>query len=139
VVEEDKTPPGEKKDSTKPMANSYNPKNVEAAWDLWWDKAGYYRADENSTKPRYVIMLPPPNVTGTLHIGHALTASVQDTIARWRRMSGYNVLWLPGTDHAGIATQVDAYPQNPKPETLKYEFRARSTPESPPRLVDPKP
>ena len=52
------------------------------------------------------MMLPPPNVTGTLHIGHALTVAVQDTIARWRRMSGYNVLWLPGVDHAGIATQV---------------------------------
>ena len=52
------------------------------------------------------MMLPPPNVTGTLHIGHALTCSIQDTIARWRRMKGYNVLWLPGTDHAGIATQV---------------------------------
>ena len=52
------------------------------------------------------MMLPPPNVTGTLHIGHALTCSIQDTIARWRRMKGYNVRWLPGTDHAGIATQV---------------------------------
>ena len=106
VLEEDNTPPGAKKDMSKPMASSYSPKHVEAAWDLWWEKQGYYRADETSSKPRYVIMLPPPNVTGTLHIGHALTASVQDTIARWRRMSGYNVLWLPGTDHAGIATQV---------------------------------
>ena len=106
VLEDDRTAAGAKKDMGKPMASSYSPKHVEAAWDLWWEAQGYYRADENSTKPRYVIMLPPPNVTGTLHIGHALTSSVQDTIARWRRMSGYNVLWLPGTDHAGIATQV---------------------------------
>jgi len=98
--------PGEKKDMSVPMLNSYAPKNVEAAWDEWWAEAGFYRADENSTKEKFVMMLPPPNVTGTLHIGHALTCSIQDTIARWRRMKGYNVLWLPGTDHAGIATQV---------------------------------
>ena len=71
VLEEDNTPPGAKKDMSKPMASSYSPNHVEAAWDLWWEKQGYYRADETSSKPRYVIMLPPPNVTGTLHIGHA--------------------------------------------------------------------
>ena len=98
--------PGEKKDMSAPMLNSYNPKHVETSWDEWWAEQGYYRGDENSTKERFVMMLPPPNVTGTLHIGHALTCAIQDTIARWRRMKGYNVLWLPGTDHAGIATQV---------------------------------
>ena len=98
--------PGEKKDMTAPMLNSYNPKHVETSWDEWWTAQGFYRADENSSKEKFVMMLPPPNVTGTLHIGHALTCSIQDTIARWRRMKGYNVLWLPGTDHAGIATQV---------------------------------
>lgn len=59
----------------------------------------------DSDKPPFVIVIPPPNVTGALHIGHALTNAVQDTIVRWRRMSGYNALWVPGTDHAGIATQ----------------------------------
>lgn len=59
----------------------------------------------NSEKPPFVIVIPPPNVTGSLHLGHALTNSIQDTVVRWRRMSGDNVLWLPGTDHAGIATQ----------------------------------
>jgi valyl-tRNA synthetase len=59
----------------------------------------------DSDKPPFVIVIPPPNVTGALHIGHALTNAVQDTIVRWKRMSGYNVLWVPGTDHAGIATQ----------------------------------
>ena len=98
--------PGELKDMSAPMLNSYAPKHVETAWDEWWAAQGFYRADENSTKEKFVMMLPPPNVTGTLHIGHALTCSIQDTIARWRRMKGYNVLWLPGTDHAGIATQV---------------------------------
>jgi valyl-tRNA synthetase len=59
----------------------------------------------DSDKPPFVIVIPPPNVTGALHIGHALTNAVQDTIVRWKRMCGYNVLWVPGTDHAGIATQ----------------------------------
>ena len=58
-----------------------------------------------TSKPKFVIVIPPPNVTGALHIGHALTNSIQDTIVRWRRMSGYEALWVPGTDHAGIATQ----------------------------------
>jgi valyl-tRNA synthetase len=58
-----------------------------------------------SDKPPFTIVIPPPNVTGALHIGHALTNAIQDTICRWRRMCGYNVLWVPGTDHAGIATQ----------------------------------
>ena len=58
-----------------------------------------------SNKPKFVIVIPPPNVTGALHIGHALTNSIQDTIVRWRRMGGYEALWVPGTDHAGIATQ----------------------------------
>src|SRR5688572_12894801 len=67
---------------------------------------GYFRADAESTRPAFSIVLPPPNVTGSLHLGHALTATVQDVLCRWKRMSGYNVLWLPGTDHAGIATQM---------------------------------
>src|SRR5262245_11501001 len=67
---------------------------------------GYFRADADSTKPAFSIVLPPPNVTGSLHLGHALTATVQDVLSRWKRMSGFNVLWLPGTDHAGIATQM---------------------------------
>jgi hypothetical protein len=70
-----------------------------------WKECGYFKPDMDSTKPPFTIVIPPPNVTGALHIGHALTNSIQDTIVRWRRMSGYNVLWVPGTDHAGIATQ----------------------------------
>lgn len=79
---------------------------VESAWQDWWEKAGYYKGDSQSSKPKYVCMFPPPNVTGTLHLGHALTFSIQDAIIRQKRMSGYNCLWVPGTDHAGIATQV---------------------------------
>ncbi|GAB2242518.1 hypothetical protein Droror1_Dr00019293 [Drosera rotundifolia] len=97
---------GEKKLLSRMMAKQYNPSVVEASWYAWWEKSGFFVADAESSKPPYVIVLPPPNVTGALHIGHALTSAIQDTIIRWRRMSGYNTLWVPGMDHAGIATQV---------------------------------
>ncbi|CAM6095914.1 unnamed protein product [Calypogeia fissa] len=100
------TPSGQKKRLSEEMAKTYNPKAVEASWYEWWEKSGFFAADANSKKPPFVIVIPPPNVTGALHIGHALTSAVEDTIVRWRRMSGYNTLWVPGCDHAGIATQV---------------------------------
>ncbi|KAL0699953.1 hypothetical protein Bca4012_056075 [Brassica carinata] len=87
------------------MAKQYNPSAVETSWYEWWERSGFFKAYAKSTRPKFVILLPPPNVTGVLHIGHALTCSVQDTLIRWNRMSGYNALWLPGFDHAGIATQ----------------------------------
>jgi len=87
---------------------AYLPHEVEASWNDWWETAGYYRGNSSpeDKRPRFSICLPPPNVTGSLHIGHALTVAVQDLLSRWKRMCGYNVLWIPGTDHAGIATQV---------------------------------
>jgi len=88
------------------MADAYHPHVVESAWDAWWEKEGLYAPDPSSTAEPFVIVIPPPNVTGTLHIGHALTISIQDAMVRWHRMSGRNTLWVPGTDHAGIATQV---------------------------------
>ncbi|KAJ8759608.1 hypothetical protein K2173_008789 [Erythroxylum novogranatense] len=100
------TPSGYKKNLSPLMAKQYNPTAVEKSWYEWWEKSGYFMADAKSSKPPFVIVLPPPNVTGALHIGHALTASVEDTIIRFKRMSGYNALWVPGVDHAGIATQV---------------------------------
>ncbi|KAI4347497.1 hypothetical protein L6164_008307 [Bauhinia variegata] len=100
------TPLGEKKRLSQQMAKQYSPSAVEKSWYEWWEKSGFFVADANSSKPPFVIVLPPPNVTGALHIGHALTAAIEDTIIRWRRMSGYNALWVPGMDHAGIATQV---------------------------------
>ncbi|KAL3686885.1 hypothetical protein R1sor_013194 [Riccia sorocarpa] len=101
------TPAGEKKRLAPEMAKSYNPGAVEASWYEWWEKSGFFKADNtDKTKPPFVIVVPPPNVTGALHIGHGLTAAVEDTVVRWRRMSGYNTLWVPGCDHAGIATQV---------------------------------
>ncbi|KAI0985476.1 hypothetical protein GJ496_009183 [Pomphorhynchus laevis] len=102
------TDPGMKKDLTE-FPDSYSPKFVEACWYAWWQKQGYFRPEycpEFNIKPAYVIILPPPNVTGTLHLGHALTCTLQDSLARFHRMKGQPVLWLPGCDHAGIATQV---------------------------------
>ena len=87
------------------LSDRYNPQDVEAKTYEVWEKAGYFKAQDKSTKPPYSIILPPPNVTGFLHMGHALDHSIQDLLIRWKRMSGYNALWLPGTDHAGIATQ----------------------------------
>jgi valyl-tRNA synthetase len=95
------------KKETKEMPNAYNPPFVEASWYDWWEKSGFFKADNQDTRrEKFVIVIPPPNVTGALHLGHALTVSIQDCICRWRRMQGKNVLYLPGVDHAGIATQV---------------------------------
>jgi valyl-tRNA synthetase len=101
------TPKGEKKDFTKiTPPKEYQPKYVEAAWYDWWEAQGYFKPENDSKKPAYVITIPPPNVTGSLHIGHALTVSIEDCLIRWHRMKGFNCLYLPGVDHAGIATQV---------------------------------
>ena len=83
----------------------YDPKTVEARWSQFWQQHGYFHASLSHEGQPYSIVIPPPNVTGSLHVGHALNHSLQDILIRWRRMQGRNVLWLPGTDHAGIATQ----------------------------------
>ena len=83
----------------------YQPKRVEERWYSEWEQRNYFRADPHSPRPPFSIVIPPPNVTGSLHMGHALNNTLQDILARYKRMDGYNVLWLPGTDHAGIATQ----------------------------------
>ncbi|HSB04146.1 MAG TPA: valine--tRNA ligase [Thermodesulfobacteriota bacterium] len=87
------------------LDKSYDPHRVEEKWYAYWEQKGYFRADENSPKPSYSIVIPPPNVTGVLHIGHALNNTLQDILVRFKRMKGCNALWVPGTDHAGIATQ----------------------------------
>jgi len=91
--------------ASKMLDKSYNPHLVEEKWYRHWEKLGYFRADENSDQKAYSIVIPPPNVTGVLHIGHALNNTLQDILVRFKRMKGYNALWMPGTDHAGIATQ----------------------------------
>lgn len=87
------------------LPDRYNPADVEARIYKWWEDGSYFSADDKSTKPPYCIIMPPPNVTGFLHLGHAMDHYMQDCLIRFKRMSGFNALWLPGTDHAGIATQ----------------------------------
>ncbi|NGX38997.1 MAG: Valine--tRNA ligase [Chlamydiae bacterium] len=84
---------------------AYNPSETEKKWYPFWEEGGYFKADATSSKTPYCISIPPPNVTGVLHMGHALVDTIQDVLIRWKRMQGYEALWVPGTDHAGIATQ----------------------------------
>lgn len=90
---------------SRELASSFSPADIEAALYEKWVAAGYFTANPASSKPPYTIVIPPPNVTGSLHIGHALDHTLQDTLIRMKRMKGFEVLWLPGMDHAGIATQ----------------------------------
>lgn len=87
------------------LPSSYEPADVEKQWYNHWLSKGYFHADVNDGKEPYSIVIPPPNVTGNLHMGHALNNTLQDILCRWQRMKGKSVLWMPGTDHAGIATQ----------------------------------
>ena len=86
------------------MDKRYDAKAAEAKWYPIWEKNGCFH-DEPGRGAPYSVVIPPPNVTGILHMGHALNQTIQDVLVRWRRMRGFNTLWLPGTDHAGIATQ----------------------------------
>jgi valyl-tRNA synthetase len=88
-----------------PMEASYDPERVEASWYSWWEKNDLFKPDPNATET-YTIPIPPPNVTGSLHLGHGLTVAIQDCMIRWNRMKGKSVLYVPGLDHAGIATQI---------------------------------
>ena len=92
-------------DTKGTMEKYFNPEEAEKRWYATWMEKGYFHADETSSHPPYSIVIPPPNVTGSLHMGHALNNTLQDILIRYRRMSGFEALWMPGTDHAGIATQ----------------------------------
>ena len=89
----------------KELAKSYDPASIEAKWYPFWEQQGYFKAGLEEGKPSFSIQLPPPNITGQLHMGHALDNTLQDILIRYRRMQGYDALWLPGTDHASIATE----------------------------------
>ena len=95
-------------DNTTPqtaLPTVYDPTSVESKWYKFWLDKDYFHAEVNDPRPKYSITIPPPNVTGSLHIGHALCYTIQDVLTRWKRMQGFKTLCLPGTDHAGIATQ----------------------------------
>ena len=87
------------------LPKQYDPQDAQTRWYAYWLEKGYFHADPTNGKPPYTIVIPPPNVTGALHLGHALNNTIQDILIRWRRMQGFDALWMPGTDHAGIATQ----------------------------------
>jgi len=116
AVYESDTKPGEMKDVLCPLPDAYSPAYVEKAWYSWWEKEGFFKPEYNcgsigeavkkKDKEIFMMVIPPPNVTGKLHLGHALTNAVEDAVTRWHRMSGKICLWNPGCDHAGIATQV---------------------------------
>ena len=101
------------------MDKRYDAKAAEAKWYPIWENNGYFHAEPSEGGVPYSVVIPPPNVTGILHMGHALNQTIQDVLVRWRRMSGFNTLWLPGTDHAGIATQ------NVVEKALKKEGKRR--------------
>src|SRR5579862_4440958 len=95
--------------TSKPsLEQPYDPALVEARWYPFWEKHGVFASSDDAadTRPVYVVPMPPPNVTGSLHMGHAQRCTLEDTLVRWHRMRGYNALWQPGIDHAGIATQL---------------------------------
>lgn len=91
---------------TQELAKSFEPNEIEARWYPAWEKRGCFKAGLDPKKPAFSIQLPPPNITGILHMGHAFNQTVMDTLTRYHLMAGYNTMWLPGTDHAGIATQI---------------------------------
>eukprot|EP00461_Guttulinopsis_vulgaris_P001160 UN01160 len=104
--------------ASTPMSDQYFPEQVEAGWDKFWENNQLYQPTDNKDEKNFVIVLPPPNVTGSLHLGHALTVAIQDSVVRWHRMQGHNTLWVPGLDHAGIATQVVVEKQLKKTQNL---------------------
>src|ERR1700754_3497355 len=88
------------------LAKSLEPAAIEARWAPQWEKSGVYAPTLDAARDSFAIQLPPPNVTGTLHMGHAFNQTIMDSLTRYHRMKGDNTLWVPGTDHAGIATQI---------------------------------
>ncbi|HEY4644178.1 MAG TPA: class I tRNA ligase family protein, partial [Bacteroidota bacterium] len=87
------------------LPKAYSPREAEERWEAYWEEQRYFHAQPNPPKKPYTIVIPPPNITGILTMGHVLNNTIQDVLIRWKRMEGFSVLWQPGTDHAGIATQ----------------------------------
>src|SRR3954471_14029994 len=104
------------------IPKNYEPQAVEDKWYQFWLDQKCFVADAKSSKPAYSIVIPPPNVTGMLHMGHVLNNTIQDILSRKARMDGKEVLWLPGTDHAGIATQVQVEKDLAKQKISKYDL-----------------
>lgn len=105
----------------KELPAKYDPRKVEEKWQRYWEENEIYKS-EVSEKPKFSVVIPPPNVTGMLHIGHVLNLTIQDIYCRWKRMSGFEVCWVPGMDHAGIATQIKVEEQLRKENKSKYDL-----------------
>lgn len=107
MIEQNNTDAGTQSGTSSPesLPKTYEPQAVEQKWYRFWEEGGYFKPNPNATGPTFVISMPPPNVTGALHLGHAITATVEDILIRYHRMKGDDALWVPGEDHAGIATQ----------------------------------
>jgi hypothetical protein len=110
---------------TTELAKSFEPAAIEARWAPLWEARGYFTAGTDPARPSFSIQLPPPNVTGLLHMGHGFNHTIMDALSRYHRMSGFNTLWLPGTDHAGIATQIVVERQLQSQGVDRREDRAR--------------
>ena len=106
------------------LAKTYNPKDFEDRIYEMWESKGAFRAEVDKNKKPFTIVIPPPNITGKLHMGHAMDETIQDIIIRMKRMQGYEALWLPGTDHASIATEVKIV-ENMRAEGLTKESVGR--------------
>lgn len=106
----------------KNLPTTYDSAEVEKKWYKYWEEEGFFHAEVDLAKESFTIVMPPPNVTGVLHMGHAIDNTLQDILTRWRRMQGYNTLWMPGTDHAGIATQAKVEEQLAKEGLSKYDL-----------------
>ena len=104
------------------LAKSYEPNAFEQKWYGFWEREGFFQADAKSAKSRFSIVIPPPNVTGSLHMGHALQHTLHDILVRWKRMSGFNTLWLPGTDHASIAVHYVLDRQMEKEKKSRFDL-----------------
>ena len=104
------------------MEKTYDHARVESTLYKTWEERGYFHARPNTGKPPYTIVIPPPNITGKLHMGHAIDETLQDVLIRYKRMSGYEALWMPGTDHASIATEVKIVEQMAKEGITKKDI-----------------
>ncbi|MBQ1915534.1 MAG: valine--tRNA ligase [Selenomonadaceae bacterium] len=112
----------ENQENGKNIPKVYDPQSFEKKWYEYWEKNGFFHAEVEKDKKPYSIVIPPPNVTGQLHMGHAMDNALQDILIRWRRMQGYNTLWMPGCDHAGIATQAKVEGALREEGTNRYEL-----------------
>jgi len=106
----------------KNIPTVYDPQSVENKWYSYWEEKGLFHAEVETDKTPFSIVIPPPNVTGQLHMGHALDNTLQDILIRLRRMQGYNTLWMPGSDHAGIATQIKVEEMLAKEGQSRYDL-----------------